>query len=294
MTSEHLISSPVVARTRGGLAKQLLALRASGEEGRESAIAFVPTMGALHDGHRALIAHARGLADHVVVSIFVNPLQFGAGEDLDRYPRTWDHDVAVCADEGVAAVFAPTVDTMYPEGQLVTVSAGPVGELFEGARRPGHFDGVLTVVAKLFNLVRPDVAVFGDKDAQQLLLIRRMVRDLDIPVHVVGHSTIRESDGLAFSSRNAYLSPDERQKALAIPRALDAAEAAAAFGAVRVRAAVLSELGAQPGVDVDYAALVDPDTLAEVHDAHSGAAVVLIAARAGTTRLIDNRRLEIG
>jgi pantoate--beta-alanine ligase len=293
MTAEPLVKAPAVVRTRGTLAKQLLTLRQP-LDGRAPTIAFVPTMGALHDGHRALIEHARSLADHVVVSIFVNPLQFGAGEDLDRYPRTFDHDLAVCADEGVELVFAPTAATMYPDEQLVTVHAGPMGDLLEGVHRPGHFDGVLTVVAKLFNLVRPDVAVFGEKDAQQLLLIRRMVADLDLPVHVVGHPTVREPDGLARSSRNAYLSVDERVRALAIPGALDAAESASRSGARAALQAAVDVLAAAKELDVDYLSLVDPETLREVEDAHHGSAVLLVAASVGRTRLIDNRRLEIG
>lgn len=294
MTAKRLITTPTVVRTRGALAKQMQTLRADGAPGRDATIAFVPTMGALHEGHQALIAHARELADHVVVSIFVNPLQFFAGEDLDRYPRTWEHDLQVCTDEGVAAVFAPTAQTMYPEGLLVGVSAGPMGDVLEGAYRPGHFDGVLTVVAKLFNLVHPDVAVFGEKDAQQLLLIRRMVRDLDIPVHVVAYPTVRDADGLARSSRNAYLSIHEREVALTLPRALDAAQAAASRGAIAVLEAARSRIAAQPTIGVDYVALVDPSTLREVDPKHSGAAVLLIAAHVGSTRLIDNRRIDIG
>src|SRR6478735_3656311 len=211
-----------VARTRGELARSLASLREDG-----ASVALVPTMGALHDGHRALITRARELADVVVVSIFVNPLQFGPNEDLDRYPRPWETDLAICTEDGVDLVFAPSEAVMYPDTPRVTVSAGAMGTVLEGAARPGHFDGVLTVVAKLFNLVRPDVAVFGEKDAQQLALIRRMVTDLNIPVWVDGCPTVREKDGLALSSRNRYLSPPERVTALSLSLALGVGAAAA-------------------------------------------------------------------
>ena len=201
---------PVIARTRGELARALAQLRAKGS------VALVPTMGALHDGHRALIRTGHTLADAVVVSIFVNPLQFGPQEDLASYPRTLPTDLAACREEGVALIFAPSGDVVYPRLPLVTVSAGPLGAVLEGASRPGHFDGVLTVVAKLFSLVQPDVAVFGEKDAQQLVLVRRMVSDLDLPVHVVGVPIVREPDGLALSSRNSYLSLAERDEALSL------------------------------------------------------------------------------
>src|SRR6478609_6799713 len=214
-----------VARTRGELARSLASLREDG-----ASVALVPTMGALHDGHRALIARARELADVVVVSIFVSPLQFGPNEDLDRYPRPWETDLAICTEDGVDLVFAPSEAVMYPDTPRVTVSAGVMGTVLEGAARPGHFDGVLTVVAKLFNLVRPDVAVFGEKDAQQLALIRRMVSDLDLPVHVVGLPTVREADGLARSSRNMYLSESDHAAALALSGGLFAGAAEAAKG----------------------------------------------------------------
>jgi pantoate--beta-alanine ligase len=271
-----------VARTRGGLARELATLRGRGS------IALVPTMGALHDGHRALIRTARTLADSVVVSVFVNPLQFGPTEDLERYPRTLPADLAMCREEGVALVFAPSAGVVYPHRPLVTVNAGPLGSVLEGAARPGHFDGVLTVVAKLFALVGPDVAVFGEKDAQQLLLIRRMVSDLDLPVHVVGVPTLREPDGIALSTRNAYLSAEDRVHARALSRALHAGAAAAGEGADGVRRAALAVLDAEPGVAVDYLALVDPADLAEVDPGHDGPALLAVAARVGPTRLIDN------
>jgi pantoate--beta-alanine ligase len=267
-----------VARTRGELHKLT---------GR---VALVPTMGALHEGHRSLIRLAREHADHVVVSIFVNPLQFGPNEDFSRYPRTFEQDLAACEAEGVAVVFAPSVEEMYPSPLQVTVSAGTMGTIVEGAIRPGHFDGVLTVVLKLFNLVGPDVAVFGQKDAQQLALIRRMVADLNVPVEIVGALTLREADGLAMSSRNVYLSADDRLRALALSRALRAGSAERAPSAVlRAARAVLDGEGVEP----DYLVLVDPATFTEVDDTYYGPAVLAVAARIGTTRLIDNVVLEL-
>ncbi|OOC56602.1 MULTISPECIES: pantoate--beta-alanine ligase [Nocardiopsis] len=255
-------------------------------------VALVPTMGALHGGHRSLMRLARDRADTVVVSVFVNPLQFGPDEDLDRYPRDLPGDTALCAEEGVDVVFAPAVETMYPLPQMVTVDAGAMGERLEGASRPGHFTGVLTVVAKLFHLVRPDLAVFGEKDAQQIALVRRMVADLDMPVEIAGVPVQRDPDGLASSSRNVYLSDAERASALSLSRALTAGRRAAADGPDAVRAAaraVLEEAaGAEPPVEPDYLALVDPATFAEAPADHEGEAVLAVAARVGTTRLIDN------
>ncbi|WP_150238208.1 pantoate--beta-alanine ligase [Nocardiopsis quinghaiensis] len=255
-------------------------------------VALVPTMGALHGGHRSLMRLARERADTVVVSIFVNPLQFGPGEDLDRYPRDLPGDTGLCAEEGVDVVFAPTAETMYPLPQMITVDAGAMGERLEGASRPGHFTGVLTVVAKLFDLVRPDSAVFGAKDAQQIALVRRMVADLNMPVEIVGAPTLRDPDGLASSSRNVYLSGAERASALSLSRALTAGRSAAADGPDAVRAAarnVLDEAaGAEPPVELDYLALVDPATFADAPADHEGEAVLAVAARVGTTRLIDN------
>ncbi|WP_084958777.1 pantoate--beta-alanine ligase [Thermoactinospora rubra] len=270
----------IVARTREELRK------ARGE-GR---VALVPTMGALHEGHRSLIRLAKEHADQVVVSIFVNPLQFGPNEDFSRYPRTFDADLEVCAAEGVGVVFAPSAEEMYPPDRQVSVSAGHMGTIVEGAFRPGHFDGVLTVVLKLFNLVQPDVAVFGQKDAQQLALIRRMVADLDVPVEIVGAPTVREPDGLALSSRNRYLSPQEREIALALSRALRAGEAERAPSAVLAAARAVLE---RAPLQVDYCVLVDPATFAEVDDSYYGPAVLAVAARVGTTRLIDNVLLEL-
>nr|WP_221475899.1 pantoate--beta-alanine ligase [Sphaerisporangium rubeum] len=253
-------------------------------------LALVPTMGALHEGHRSLIRLAREHADHVAVSVFVNPLQFGPAEDFSRYPRTMEADLAVCAAEGVSLVFAPAADEMYLPDRQVGVSAGAMGTVVEGSFRPGHFDGVLTVVLKLFNLVRPDVAVFGRKDAQQLALVRRMVADLDVPVTVVGGETVREPDGLALSSRNRYLSPADRVTALALSAALRAgAERETPEEILRAAQAVLdAAVAADPPLVLDYLVLADPATFSPVSDDHRGEVVLAVAARVGTTRLIDN------
>lgn len=261
---------------------------------RETAgsVAFVPTMGALHDGHLALVRRAAELADTVIVSIFVNPLQFGAGEDLDRYPRDLDSDLEKLPDDVV--VFAPPVAELYPDGASETlVTAGEAGTMFEGATRPGHFDGMLTVVAKLLNIVQPDVVVFGQKDAQQVFLVQRMVRELNVPVAVEIVETVREESGLALSSRNRYLDADQHRAALALSQAL---EAAAASGATRASAlgAAREVLAAEAGVDVDYVGLVDPATFLPVADDYRGPATAIVAARVGTTRLIDNRSVTLG
>jgi len=254
-------------------------------------VAVVMTMGALHDGHEALIRAARERADEVLVTIFVNPLQFGPNEDFDRYPRSLDADLAVCGRNGVDVVFAPGLGDMYPHGEpAVRVNPGPVGEILEGASRPGFFHGVLTVVLKLLQLTRPHLAFFGEKDYQQLTLIRAMTRDLDVPVEIVGVPTVRETDGLARSSRNRYLDPAQRQAALALSAALSAGVAAARDGAdgPALLAAAAAALGNR--VELDYLALTDPDLgPAPGH----GPARLLIAARVGSTRLIDNTALEI-
>jgi len=247
-------------------------------------VAVVMTMGALHDGHRELMRAARASADRVIVTIFVNPLQFGPHEDFDRYPRTLDADLEICAAEGADLVFAPDVEEMYPDGlPSVRVDAGPLGDVYEGASRPGHFTGVLTVVCKLFLLTRADVTFFGEKDYQQLALVRRMVRDLNIPVEVRGVPTVREPDGLARSSRNRYLSEAERAAALVLSRALRAGAAQTDAGGVLAAADEILSSGT--GVQVDYLALTDP--LLGPAPA-SGPARLLVAARVGTTRLIDN------
>ena len=252
-------------------------------------VALVPTMGALHDGHIALVEEARRHADHVVVSIFVNPRQFGPNEDLDAYPRREAKDAQMLQAAGVAILWAPTVEVMYPDGHATNISLSGVTEGLDGAARPGHFDGVATVVTKLFNQVQPNVALFGEKDYQQLAVIRRMVRDLDLPVEIVGVPTQRAEDGLALSSRNAYLSEDERHNALALPRALGEAarqmEKGAAVDAAIARAiAMLAAHGFDP---VDYVSLCDAQTL-EPMAVLDRPARLLGAARLGRTRLIDN------
>jgi pantoate--beta-alanine ligase len=255
-------------------------------------VALVPTMGALHEGHRALVRAARERAASVVVSVFVNPAQFGPGEDFDRYPRTWDADLAALAEEGADLVFHPDVEEIYPPGALgVTVQPGPVGGILEGAVRPGHFAGVLTVVATLFGLVRPDLALFGEKDYQQLTLIRAMARELALGIEVVGVPTVREDDGLALSSRNRYLAPDQRAAAVSLSAALRAGADAGPEGPAAVLAAARVVLATEPGLVPDYLELTDPD-LGPAPSA--GAARLLVAARAGTTRLLDNVAVTLG
>lgn len=270
----------VVAHSRAELASARGELR-----GR---VAVVMTMGALHEGHAQLVRVARTLAESVVVTIFLNPLQFAAGEDLGRYPRTFDADFALCRREGVDLVFAPTPDVVYPAGEpTVRVDAGWLGEVLEGASRPGHFSGVLTVVAKLFQLTRADVALFGEKDAQQLALIRRMVADLDLPVEVVGVPTVREADGLALSSRNMYLSGQDRIVALMLSAALYSGASRADEGPAAVLAAADDVLSDVPGLAVDYLQLVDEASWQPVTRGPA-AGRLLVAARLGSTRLIDN------
>jgi pantoate--beta-alanine ligase len=252
-------------------------------------LALVPTMGALHEGHAELVRHAATLADTVAVSIFVNPLQFGPAEDLDRYPRTPERDLDLLDRLGVGLVFAPGADDMYPDGRpAVTVDPGPLGNLLEGASRPGHFAGVLTVVTKLLGIVRPDVAVFGEKDYQQLALIRRTVADLELGVRIVGAATVRDPDGLALSSRNRYLSPEQRKEALALSRALRAGAEEGSNGAGAVLKAATEELR---GIDLDYLALRGVDL---GPTPAYGPARLLVAARIGSTRLIDNVPLTLG
>jgi pantoate--beta-alanine ligase len=249
-------------------------------------VALVPTMGALHEGHRTLVRAARERAASVVVSVFVNPTQFGPGEDFERYPRTWDADLAALAEEGADLVFHPDVDTVYPPGSLgVTVAPGPLGDVLEGAVRPGHFAGVLTVVAKLFGLVRPDQALFGEKDYQQLTLIRAMARELAQGVEVIGVPTVREDDGMALSSRNRYLTGEQRSAAVALSAALRAGADAGPRGADAVLAAAQVVLAAEPTLVQDYLELTGTDLGPAPA---TGPARLLVAARAGTTRLIDN------
>lgn len=274
--------------------RQLKALRKAVAAFRRDGgtVALVPTMGALHAGHMALVAEARRRADHVVASIFVNPRQFGPNEDLDAYPRRADKDAAMLADAGCALLWLPDVETMYPDGFATNISVSGVSDGLDGAARPGHFDGVATVVAKLFNQLGPDIALFGEKDFQQLAVIRRMVRDLNFGIEIVGVATQRDEDGLALSSRNAYLDAEQRAAARALPRALG--EAAAAIGqgedaatAIARAVAMLEKAGFGP---VDYVALCDAETLRPVA-APDRPARLLAAARIGGTRLIDN--LEI-
>jgi pantoate--beta-alanine ligase len=257
-------------------------------------VALVPTMGALHEGHRSLVRRARQECDRVVASIFVNPTQFGRGEDLSRYPRPLERDLALLDAEGVDAAFVPAVEAMYPEGAHTAVRVGgPLSERFEGAHRPGHFDGVATVVAKLLVAARPDRAYFGEKDAQQLAVVRRLAADLDTGVEIVACPLVRDADGLALSSRNAYLSPEERRQALAVPRGLAAAATLWQAGerrADRLVEAIRAELDRSPLIVPDYVAVVDPDTFAEVGEAARGCRIVL-AGRMPSARLIDTIRL---
>jgi len=257
-------------------------------------VVLVPTMGALHEGHLSLVESARdavanGSADVIVASIFVNPLQFAAGEDLEKYPRSLDDDVAKLSAAGVSYVFAPSVDEMYPHGALETkVTAGTVGGLFEGRSRAGHFTGVLTVVAKLFNIVQPVAAVFGQKDAQQVFLVRQMVDDLSIPTRIIIVDTVRDDDGLALSSRNAYLDANQRRAARMLSVALEAAASSADRGIDAVLAAGQGVFMGEPLVELEYFAVVNPKTFLPVDDDYRGKAIALVAARVGTTRLIDN------
>lgn len=274
-------------RTRGELAGALAELRGRGD----GQIGLVPTMGYLHEGHLSLVDHARARASGVVMSIFVNPLQFAAGEDFATYPRDLERDAELASKRGVDVLFAPEQATVYPAGAPdVRVVPGPIGGRLDGAYRPGHFDGVLTVVLKLFNLVGPDVAVFGRKDYQQATLVRRMVADLDLPVTIEVAPIVRADDGLALSSRNAYLSAYERERAPALYRSLAAAAAAFEGGARSagdVLGAALRVMETVPDVRVQYLELVDPDTLEPVETAGPGS-VIAIAAFVGSTRLIDN------
>ncbi len=261
----------------------------------KTTLGLVPTMGALHEGHRSLIRIARRRVDQVAVSIFVNPLQFGPSEDYARYPRPIEADLAACEAEGVDVVFLPTVNQLYLPGRQVSVSAGPLGRVFEGAARPGHFDGVLTVVLKLFHLTRPDLAIFGQKDAQQLACIQRMVLDLNVGVEIVAGPIIREPDGLATSSRNVYLSPAQRSLALSLSTALEKAATQTTVPAARAAAyETLDRAADDSAFELDYAAIVQPATFAEVPNDHTGPALFVVAAQVGRTRLIDNAALTLG
>lgn len=280
--------TPIVANTRAELTAAKAALSSTD-------VAVVMTMGALHDGHAQLVRQAREEHEHVIVTIFLNPLQFGPKEDLSRYPRTFDADMEICTAAGVDIVFAPTPDVIYPEGDPgVRISAGPLGTVLEGQSRPGHFDGMLTVVAKLLHLSGARTAYYGQKDAQQLLLIRRMVRDLDFDVDVVAVPTVREPDGLAMSSRNMYLTESDREVALILSRSLRAGAEAAAFGPSAIRRAAREVIVEEPLALVDYLVLVHPATLADVPEWYRGEALLAVAARVGTTRLIDNTPVLVG
>lgn len=285
------MTEPVVLHTVAEVHAMREQLRTEGKT-----LAFVPTMGALHEGHVALVTRGRELADVVIVSIFVNPLQFGAGEDFDRYPRTLAADVAALAGKA-EYVFAPDVDEMYPDrvggAPVPPQHAGPVGETFEGVSRPGHFDGMLTVVARLFDIVQPDVAIFGQKDAQQVFLVRQMVKTQQLPLRLEIVPTIREMDGLALSSRNRYLGQEERAAAVALPHALLAAAREAEHGgASAVREAGIRIFDQYPLVRLEYLDLVDPTTFQSVSDDYQGPVTMVIAAKVGTTRLLDTENLE--
>ncbi len=290
-----MTDSPLLAHTREELDALL-----SDPRGEGRLIGFVPTMGALHEGHASLlrVARERVVDGPVVASIFVNPLQFGPTEDLERYPRTLDADLEICGREGVDVVFAPAVEEVYPGWPAppqVTVEPGPLATMLEGRTRPGHFRGVLTVVAKLLGLVRPDVAIFGQKDYQQLVLVRRMVDDLCLRVEIVGGETQREADGLALSSRNRYLDLDQRLEAVALSRAVRAAQVDAERGVHAALGAARAALRATHGVDLDYLVITDPDLGELPRDVPPGTeARILVAAKVGGTRLIDNLPLTVG
>ncbi len=280
----------IVVRQREELARALAPVRAANRR-----IGFVPTMGALHEGHLSLVRLARERSDFVAASIFVNPTQFGPHEDLASYPRTPEADAAALAAAGCDLLFLPEVAAIYPPGSSTRVRVEGPSRGFEGERRPGHFEGVATVVTILFGLLRPDVAVFGEKDAQQLAVLRALVADLGLPIEIVAGPTVREPDGLAMSSRNAYLSPDERRRALVLARALDGARRAIVAGerdAATVVALLRAAIAAEPGVELEYAAAVDPVSFTPVSTL-AGEVVLPVAARVGTTRLLDNLRLRV-
>lgn len=275
-----------IAKTRAALRE----LRASGQAATLRSVGLVPTMGALHAGHISLVRAARAVCDLTVATIFVNPTQFGPNEDFSKYPRTFEEDCALLEQEGVDLLFAPAPDEMYPGGATTFVEVTGIGDRLDGVSRPGHFRGVATVVAKLFHIVGPDQAFLGQKDAAQVAVLRRMVRDLNFPLEIVVCPTVREPDGLALSSRNRYLSPSERQIALTLRRALSAVETTIDTGETdssRLIEAALKTLALTPQVRLDYLKIVDPDTLEDITGVRQGA-LIAIAARVGSTRLIDN------
>ncbi|MES2219592.1 MAG: pantoate--beta-alanine ligase [Acidobacteriota bacterium] len=265
-------------------------LRVDGNQPTLRSVGFVPTMGALHDGHRSLVQAARQRCEIVVASIFVNPTQFGPNEDFSRYPRTLEQDCEMLKAEGVDVVFTPAAEIMYPSGASTFVDVEGVSDRLDGASRPGHFRGVATVVAKLFHIVRPDFAFFGQKDAAQVAVLRKMVRDLDFPLEIIVCPTVREPDGLAMSSRNRYLSTEERRQALTLSQALHAAERLAAGGerrTIELLQTMRAVLQQEPAIRVDYLEAVDADTLLPIDVVKSGG-LLAVAAYVGNTRLIDN------
>jgi pantoate--beta-alanine ligase len=283
------MTPPVVAAAEP-LRQAVAAARRDGKS-----VGLVPTMGALHAAHLSLIEAARAADGFVVVSVFVNPTQFGPKEDFAGYPRRLDADVELCGRAGVDLVFAPPAEVMYPPGFRTSVQVKDLSDVLEGASRPGHFQGVATVVLKLFNLVQPDRAYFGQKDAQQVRVIQQMARDLDVPVEVVVRPTVREPDGLALSSRNQYLDTEQRRNAAALHQALDEAEAKVKGGertSTAVKFAMGDRIAATPGATLDYAAVVDPDTFRPVARIQ-GPVLLALAVKFGTTRLIDNRLVEL-
>jgi pantoate--beta-alanine ligase len=280
---------PRVLETIAEVREVVAAERAAGRR-----VSLTPTLGALHDGHLLHLSRAAELVDTRIVSIFVNPLQFGPNEDLAKYPRTLDADLDRLGQLGVPFVFAPSAVEMYPDGPpSIRVHAGRIGELYEGRSRPGHFDGVLTVVAKLLLIVGPDIVTFGQKDAQQLFLVRRMIADLNIPVRLEAIEIVREEDGLALSSRNRYLEGKERLAARTLSLALEAAASSADRGIDAVVAAAQGTLMGEPLVELDYLKIVDPGTFLPTDDGYRGPALVLVAAKVGGTRLIDNERISL-
>lgn len=276
-----------VARTEAEIRSVLDQPRRAGRS-----IGLVPTMGALHEGHRSLLRAARAECDVTVMSVFVNPLQFGPNEDFERYPRPEASDLQAAEEENVDVVFLPSLDEMYPPGADVSVHSGRLGTIVEGAARPGHFDGVATVVVKLFNLVEPDVSFFGQKDAQQAAIAKRMVRDLSMRTRVSVEPIVREPDGLALSSRNVYLSTDERERAPALHRSLEeGAEVLVATGDRRAAEERVSEVASDAGIVLDYGLVVDPDSF---ETWRGGTALIVVAGKLGSTRLIDNLLVEVG
>jgi pantoate--beta-alanine ligase len=283
-------SRPQVIETVAGIRDVVAHERAAGRT-----IALTPTLGALHAGHVAHVERAAELADVRIVSIFVNPTQFGANEDLDNYPRTMEHDLDMLGELGVPYVFAPSVEEMYPKGPTsTTISAGHIGTMFEGKTRASHFDGVLTVVAKLLAITVPQFVTFGQKDAQQLFLVRRMITDLNIPVRLEIIETVRDDDGLALSSRNQFLDASQRAAATILSTALKAATSAADSGLDAVIAAAQGALMGESRAELDYFSVVNTDTFMPVQDGFRGPATAIVAARVGTTRLIDNVSLYVG